>query len=187
MKIIALLGIVILTLSLISFASEMSFKEAKDIIDNKIPCSELTNEQLESLGDYYMEQMHPGDLHERMDTLMGGEGSVQLKNVHINLGKTFYCGDTNVMGPSMMNTMMGRGGAGGMMGYFNPGSIWSINSGFSYILMVLFWIGLIALIVWVIFRLSKNPSESALEILKRRLAKGEINKEEFNKLKKELR
>lgn len=187
MKKIFSLVILLLVLVSSSYALEMSFDEAKSIIDNKVPCNELTNEQLEVLGDYYMEQMHPGELHERMDALMGGEGSTQLRNIHINMGKTFYCGDTNVMNPSMMNMMMNRGGNIGMMGNYNSFGLWNMYSGLGYFLMVLFWIVLIAIIVWIIFKLSKNPSGPALEILRKRLAKGEISKKEYERLREELR
>ncbi|MBS3149450.1 SHOCT domain-containing protein [Candidatus Woesearchaeota archaeon] len=55
------------------------------------------------------------------------------------------------------------------------------------IFIMLFWILIIILIMWIIIKLSKNnKKETSLEILKRRYAKGEINKKEFDKLKKDL-
>ena len=54
---------------------EEIFAQAEEIIKQRIPCSELTEGQMENLGDYFMEQMHPGELHEIMDERMGGEGS----------------------------------------------------------------------------------------------------------------
>ncbi len=56
--------------------------------------------------------------------------------------------------------------------------------------MLLFWGGLIALIIWGITRLSQRESSAgksnALDIARDRYAKGEINKEEFEQLKKDL-
>jgi len=56
--------------------------------------------------------------------------------------------------------------------------------------MVLFWGGLIALIVWGITKLSgrdgSTPKHYPLELAKERYAKGEISKEEFEQLKKDL-
>jgi putative membrane protein len=55
--------------------------------------------------------------------------------------------------------------------------------------MVIFWGGLIALAVWGIRRLVKHSSGSrsnAFDIVRERYAKGEITKEQFEELKKDL-
>ncbi len=99
-----------------------SLEQAEAIINAKLPCEDLSEEQLEMLGDYYMEQLHPGEAHEVMDEMMGGEGSAALRQVHINMARAFYCGESSAMSPAMMNMMMGRtqgglpGSSGGMMG-----------------------------------------------------------------------
>ena len=71
---------------------------------------------------------------------------------------------------------------------------WSTGAGwwmaFGGIWMVLFWGGLIALIVWGIKRISSGSNSSSgrnpLDIVKERYAKGEITREEFEHLKREL-
>ncbi len=81
----------------------------------------------------------------------------------------------NHMGPGMMNWGYGMGW-GGM------------------IIMAVFWIsviaGIIFLIRWVVLstdrRHETKAEDSALEILRKRYAKGEINKEEFEEKKKDL-
>jgi len=177
-------GIILILISMNSFVSSQDFKEVQKIINNRISCSELSEDQLEVLGDYYMEQMHPGELHEKMDNIMGGEGSLALRNVHINMGKSFYCGDQNAMSPSMVNMMMGRTN---MQNYGMMGNYSSFFGFYGNIFIMLFWILIIILIMWIIIKLSKNnKKETSLEILKRRYAKGEINKKEFDKLKKDL-
>ncbi len=93
----------------------------------------------------------------------------------------------------MMNMMMNRGG-GNMMGY-NYGGYGNMMSGlyswgwFGWLLMIIFWIAIIWLIVWIIqqFTKGKESKESALDILERRYAKGEINKKQYSEMKKELR
>jgi putative membrane protein len=59
----------------------------------------------------------------------------------------------------------------------------------------LFWIIILGVIVWVIVRfaggggnrqLPSAPGESPLDILKKRYAKGEITKEQFDQMKKDL-
>ena len=56
--------------------------------------------------------------------------------------------------------------------------------------IVVFWGGLIALIVWGIKKLTERGDSTTkrnpLDIAKERYAKGEISKEEFEQLKKDL-
>ena len=79
-------------------------------------------------------------------------------------------------GPGMM-------GHGYGMGWFGP------------ILMIAFWIavivGIVFLIRWLVLAVRPGShgtaaGESALEILKKRYARGEINKEEFEQKKRDL-
>jgi len=80
------------------------------------------------------------------------------------------------MGPGMM-------GGGYGMGWFGP------------IIMIAFWIavivGIVFLVRWLIISTrsagqSTYHEDSALEILKRRYARGEIGKEEFEEKKRDL-
>lgn len=80
----------------------------------------------------------------------------------------------------------------GMMG---PGMMGWGWWGMGWIFMIIFWgliiVGLIFLIRWLA-GLSRSPApydkthDSALEILKQRYAKGEINKDEFEEKKRDL-
>jgi putative membrane protein len=78
------------------------------------------------------------------------------------------------MGPGMMGW--------GTMGWFGP------------IFMIVFWAMIIALVVLIIRRLLSSTQErpggslgeSALDILKKRYARGEINRQEFEEMKKDL-
>ena len=132
--------IILFSMTFVLAHSEETFAQAEELIKQKISCENLTQEQLEILGDYYMEQMHPGELHEIMDERMGGEGSESLKQVHINMGLTFYCGEVGGMSSGMMNTMMGRG----MMGN------WGYSGTNFWIFNILFIIVIVLLIILLI-------------------------------------
>ncbi|MFC1938517.1 SHOCT domain-containing protein [Chloroflexota bacterium] len=74
--------------------------------------------------------------------------------------------------------------------------MWDMTTGmgwwmaFGGLLMVLFWGGVIALIIWGITKLTgrgdSSPKRSPLDVAKERYAKGEISREEFEQLKKDL-
>lgn len=51
--------------------------------------------------------------------------------------------------------------------------------------MIVFWIVCIAVLVWI-FSDRRPGGESAIDILKSRLAKGELSLDEFERLKREL-
>ena len=137
----------------------------------------------------FRSQMHPGEAHEMMDQMMGGEGSESLKQVHINMAKRLYCNEDvgGMMGGGMMNMMMGNNMMGsGMMGnyptYYGYNSFWNI-------LWLILLIGAIVLIVWLIYKLTKKreESETPISILQKRYAKGEVSKKQFEEMKKVLK
>ncbi len=78
--------------------------EAKQLIDSGISCDQLTEDQLEAIGDYYMEQAHPGEAHEMMHAMMGGESSPAVKQMHIQMARVMYCNESVDM-PTMMSMM----------------------------------------------------------------------------------
>ena len=62
---------------------------------------------------------------------------------------------------------------------------------FNWIVMIIFWGGIVALIIWGITKITKGNNgtankNNALDIAKERYAKGEISKEEFDQLKKDI-
>ncbi len=60
------------------------------------------------------------------------------------------------------------------------------------VFMVLFWAAFIALVVWVVRTVARpreaggGGTQNPLDIAKNRYARGEISKEEFEQLKKDL-
>jgi len=74
-KIMLVFGIFLLSISLVlaNGDHQSEIEEGKKLVDSGISCDKLTDEQLESIGEYYMEQMHPGEQHEAMHKMMGME------------------------------------------------------------------------------------------------------------------
>lgn len=113
-KTLIVLAILILISSFVFAHTQEEIVEAKKIIDANISCSNLSEEQLNILGDYFMEQMHPGEVHELMHEMMGGENSSLVKQMHINMARMMYCNggyeeritEGRMMGACMMGRMM---------------------------------------------------------------------------------
>ncbi len=134
---ILILGMILLFGIGFASAHGEDFENAKAIIDSNASCSDLTEAQLEMIGDYYMEQMHPGEAHELMHKMMGGEDSETIKSMHIQMAKSIYCGETSsMMGSGMMSMMgsgmMGSSGTQGMMGSGMMGSYGMMGSNTMY-------------------------------------------------------
>lgn len=61
-----------------------------------------------------------------------------------------------------------------------------------FVLMVVFWAAIIGLIVWAVLRFTRSRGahtgnkKDALDIAKERYAKGEITREQFEQIKKDL-
>lgn len=143
----------------------------------QLECKNLTDDNFEVLGEYFMGQMAGGS-HEVMNNMMvrmmGEEGEKQM---HIAMGKRNSGCDTSfipMMGSGFSNMMGGWGGFGI----------------FGWLFMLLFWLlvilGVVALIRYLAKSVSSRDNKTPLDILKERYARGEINKKEFEEKKKGL-
>lgn len=134
--------------------------QGKALIAQNVECEELTDNQLEAIGEYFMEQMHPEKEHEEMDAMMGGEGSKELRQMHINMAQMHYCngmmggmtGGNDMMNGGMMNMMMGGSMMGGQMCPFCGWLGWTLGF-FSVILLIAVIVLVILLIIWLIKRI----------------------------------
>lgn len=182
---------------------EQEGKELWNKLQSKeVACTDLSDEQYGILGEYFMGQMS-GSSHAAMNAMMiqahGEDGEEQI---HIVMGKRLSGCDTSAAFPTfsggwmpMMNMMWGGwssplGGSNSINNMMNFG--FGPFGGFGWIFMILWWVliiaGIVALIKWLTGQSSgsRNSGKSALDALKERYAKGEIDKKEFEEKKKDL-
>jgi putative membrane protein len=162
----------------------------------EIDPKKVSDKDFEELGEAVMSIMHPDpEEHRLMDDMMGGEGSRRLSQMHRMMGYQYLSGKSGEKygyggkGCGMMGKgMMGYGMMGGMMGgnwmHYSLGriSLWVLA------------LVILGLLIYVIVRLGRRTTgvarteagETPLEIAKKRYARGEINREEFDKIRKDL-
>lgn len=155
--------------------------------DQDIKCGAVTDTQLEKLGEAWMNTMHPDSKeHTWMDRRMGGEGSETLAERHRHMGASYLECKERADG-------IRTGGGYHMMGWNGPGGMMNHMGWFGYggvIVWILILIAIAVVMYLVVKKTSKNKAgssgESALDILKTRYAKGEISKDDFERMKSEL-
>jgi len=168
--------------------------EGKEIWDKlqakQLECKNLTDNNYEVLGEFFMGQSignteRHAVMNQMMTNMMGQNGEKQM---HIALGKRSSGCETNASFPSgyglPMMWWMIRGGGNSMMGGWG-------GFGLSWIFMIVFWIliilGVVALVRYLGGTKQNGADKTSMDILKERYAKGEINKKEFEEMKKDLR
>ncbi len=181
-----------------------------EIINNKVNCNNLKDDDFEALGEYFMGQSIGNTekhavMNQMMKNMMGEKGEKQM---HITLGKRYSGCDSNastsqegyrflpmmgMMGSTFAPWSFGgtRGGGNSMMGFgWNNMMGWNGFGLFGWIWMLLFWVLLVLAVVALFRHLGGYPKSnnhnSPLDILKERYAKGEIDKKEYEEKKKEL-
>ena len=161
----------------------------------ELKCEDLSGDNFGALGEYFMGQMM-GDSHKAMNNrlvqMLGEDGEEQM---HIVMGKRLSGCDNSAHVPSngvgFMPMMWMMGGENLMMGSFGTNPMGTFGWGFGWIFMILFWglviLGIVTLVKWIANQgKEQNQSKSALDVLKERYAKGEIDKKEFEEKKKDL-
>lgn len=162
-------------------------------------CTDLSDDDFGALGEYFMGQMM-GNSHSAMNqmmvNMMGTEGEEQA---HIVMGKRLSGCDTSAAFPSqgigfMPMMQMMWGGWSSPLGFNSTNDMMNFGYGFSIFgrLFMFLWWGLIiiaiaALVKWLANQFKGETSgKSALDVLKERYARGEIDKKEFEEKKKDL-
>lgn len=128
-----------------------------------LECDQLSDEELERLGDAVMEQQHPGEAHEQMDDMMGGEGSDTLSNVHIHMGKNYLgCGKSygaGMMGGGMMGYTRDANRSGSSSHWYFKENINKESFSLHYIFMGVTWFSLIAFLLSGVYFFLKSSKK----------------------------
>ncbi len=194
----------------VSFAQDTKSKSPETILSEirqsqslkdggTIDVSKVSDSQLIDLGKAVMPTLFPSQIdYEAFLKRAGGDNSPRLQNKLRMIGYRYLYG-LPVKG--MVWGMMGRGfnvnphyyniRKSFMMGNYGPGL--SFGHGFG-LFMIGHWItGLVILILFILLILfairgfkSVRLSETPIEILRKRYARGEITKDEFERMKKDL-
>lgn len=159
----------------VAHTDEDELAVGKELVEKGTNCDNLTDEQLETVGEYLMGLMHPGDAHELMHQRMGiEEGTPYHEKFHINMAQAMYCGEAPMDGmmgmmPMMMNMMGGNMMSGqtpaqtnmmqGMMGSGGYGSGYLNLLNVLYVVMLL---GLIALVYFWLMKLWKGQGKKSV-------------------------
>lgn len=187
----------VLSLSFIAYAKPKTIDAVMSEIrqeqglksDENINADKVSASKLEELGDSVMEAMiGNSEVHEQMDKNMGGEGSATLTALHKKIGYNYLVGYPNGMMDLMSGDMMGNYG-GGMMGNSGYGMMGSFGWGGMF--MGILFIIVIGVILFVVIKTARGTgprltNETSLDILKLRYAKGEISKDDFDKMKQAM-
>ena len=173
--------------------------KAQGVNDIKsIDCIKVTEKQMEDLGDAYMDVTHPDSSeHDFMERMMGGEKSPTLVSMKRFMGARYLgCYKGKVPFDGMMGYMYGGRSYGDdyydrrwpHMPMMYGNGPWGMMGPYGGIFM---WIIFFVILVFVIYLATRwgrstGVGETPLDILKKRYAKGELTKEEFDQKKKDL-
>lgn len=171
-------------------------------------CKSLSTTDFDHVGEYVMERMlGSASTHEAMNrqmaAMMGASGETQA---HVYMGQRF-AGCATGKAPTAFGAMMGMMGAGmmgsvygdtgsssmmggaysgtaGMMGYRSKGDGWSSGDTVMVVMMgLLLAVAIGVLVAWHPWRRAET---TALETLQARFARGDIDRQEFERLRHTL-
>ena len=187
------------------FSEDQSKRTIADILNDirneqalngtdKINPDKVDAKFLEELGDAVM--IGSDAQHEYMDKMMGGEGSERLKLMHERIGYNYLAGnnsDTHDFKKNNFGMTHNRNFKGGYPMMWNNG-YGMMGWGLGGLIMIILIVGIIVAVGLVIFFALRNKGgntgvpedDTPIDILKRRYARGEITKEEYESIKKDI-
>jgi hypothetical protein len=117
--------------SAIDTALQTIYQSQNVSTSKKVDCTKVTDTQFEKLGDAYMGYGITEQQHAAMENMMGGEGSANLQQAHVNMGRNYLGCPLNA---NYASAMMGGQRPHGAMPY---GSESEAGFGFMHAFMCL--------------------------------------------------
>lgn len=169
--------------------------QAKELV-----CENFDDERYGVLGEYFMGVM-TGDSHPAMNaTMIQMHGKDGEEQIHITMGKRLSGCDTSASVAGVSDNWMSvvQGGWSSSLGINNQLNNSMMNfgyapfGGFGWFFMILWWVliiaGIVVFVRWIAGQSNGTlgSKKSALDILKERYVKGEIDKKEFEEKKKDI-
>lgn len=149
----------------------------------------VSNSLLERLGEALMDTMHPDEAeHELMENMMGRNGQETLKTMHRTMGYRFLEKNNS---KHIFNTCNFY--TASMMGWDRHGHMGFLRFGWiGGIIMGIFFLIITGVLIFIIYlalfkkREQVTGMNNNLDILNKRYASGEITKEEYDQIKKDI-
>jgi putative membrane protein len=166
-----------------------AIRQEQNVTQNKdINADKVSDKLLEELGEAVMSLRVPDERqHEWMDNMMGGEGSESLRAAHMRMGYAYLTGGFRGRGMSGGGMMMGAGWDRPMMGGDGWGMRSFMGGPWGVVLLIVAVTAIGGAVIFAVARARRTTTtDDPLAILKTRLAKGEITKEEYDTLKHDV-
>ncbi len=162
--------------------ADLKYTEAQMLIESKTPCSSLSDDQLAAIGEYYMDKLYYGNGREFVYRRIGDDPE-SLRFAQIEMARKEYCSSVNETTfmqrmDEIMRNFYGPYYVDGyaMAPYNNP----------SLYFETIAWIVMAFAAIFIIYWLLKSHRKNSLEILHERYEKGEISKNQFYRMRREM-
>ncbi|MEM0437785.1 MAG: hypothetical protein QXU54_00625 [Candidatus Micrarchaeia archaeon] len=70
---------------------KVEYEIGRTLVAQNVSCENLSDFELEMIGDYYLETKYPGRYHEMIDSGMGSRTEEEINQFHRDIAYEYYC------------------------------------------------------------------------------------------------
>lgn len=70
---------------------KIEYEIGRTLVAQNVSCENLSDFELEMIGDYYLETKYPGRYHEMIDSGMGSRTEEEINQFHRDVAYEYYC------------------------------------------------------------------------------------------------
>lgn len=70
---------------------KVEYEIGKTLVAQNVSCENLSDFELEMIGDYYLETKYPGDYHRLIDSGFGSRNEEEINQFHRDVAYEYYC------------------------------------------------------------------------------------------------